>query len=136
MSICGCQFRCGCTAASLVSAVLAGIIGAFLQITAAIALTPVVFWVLGGIAVVYLGLLTLSVGRMRLCVCGCAALNTALLGILGTVFLSALLLLVTFPATSILGAIVVGLLFAAFTLLITATVCLIRAESGCSGCSD
>lgn len=131
MSICGCQVRCSCTAAALVSSLLAGVIGAFLQITAAITLTPVVYWVLLGIAAAYLGLLTITAGRNNLCSCGCAALNAALLGILGTILSAGILLAVTFAATSILGAIIVGLLFASFTLVVTAAVCLIRAESGC-----
>lgn len=133
MSICGCNFRCGCSAAALAVSALVGVIAAFLQITAAITLTPVVFWVLLGIAVAYLGLLTVTAGRTQLCTCGCAALNTVLLGILGTILFAGILLAVAFAATSILGAIVVGLLFASFALVITATVCLIRAISGCNG---
>ena len=133
MSICGCNFRCGCTAAALAAAVLSGIIGAFLQITGAIALTAVVYWVLLGVALAYLGLLTVTAGRNQLCTCGCAALNAVLLGILGTILFAAILLAVTFDAASILGAIIVGLLFASFTLVIGATTCLVRALSGCNG---
>lgn len=132
MSICGCNFRCGCSAAALAVSALVGVIAAFLQITAAITLTPVIYWVLLGIAVADLGLLSVSAGRSQLCTCGCAALNTVLLGILGTILFAGILLAVTFAATSILGAIIVGLLFASFTMIVTATVCLIRAETGCS----
>ena len=38
-------------AQALILSLLAGVIGAFLQITAAITLTPVIYWVLFGIAV-------------------------------------------------------------------------------------
>lgn len=133
MSICGCNFRCGCSAVSLVVSLLVGVIGAFLQITAAITLTPVIYWVLLSIAAAYLGLLTVTAGRTQLCTCGCAALNAALAGILGTILSAGILLAVTFAATSILGAIVVGALFASFTLTVTAAACLVRAAYGCGG---
>lgn len=132
MSICGCNFRCGCTAAALIASLLTGVIGAFLQITAAITLTTVIYWVLLGSAVAELGILTLTAGDHQLCTCSCAALNAVLLGILGTILFAGILLVVTFPATSILGAIAVGALFASFALIITATVCLVRALNGCN----
>ena len=132
MSICGCNFKCSCTLGALIVSLLTGVISAFLQITAAITLTPVIYWVLFGIAVAYLGLLTATAGRNQSCACSCAALNAVLLGILGTILFSVILLLVTFAATSALGAIVVGLLIASFVLTITATVCLIRCITGCN----
>ena len=131
MSICGCNFKCSCTIWALITALLAGVIGAFLQITATIELTSVTYWVLFGIAVGYLGILVATAGRTQLCTCICAALNVVLLGILGTILFAGILLLVTFAATSILGAIVVGLLFASFVLTLVATVCLIRCLNGC-----
>ena len=130
MSICGCNFKCSCTLWALIASLLAGVIGAFLQITAAITLTPVFYWVAFGIAVGYLGLLAVTSREKLPCTC-CAALNAVLLGILITIFFAGILLLVTFPATSILGAIIVGLLSAGFTLMILATVCLIRCITGC-----
>lgn len=132
MSICGCNFKCSCTLGALIVSLLAGVIGAFLQITAAITLTPVTYWVLFGIAVAYLGLLVVTAGRTHHCSCSCAALNAVLLGILGTILFAGILLLVTFAATSVVGAFVVGLLFASFTLTVAATICLVRYISGCS----
>lgn len=132
MSICGCNFKCSCTLGALILSLLAGVIGAFLQITAAITLTTVTYWVLFGIAVAYLGILAITAGNTQHCTCSCAALNAVLLGILGTILFAGILLLVTFAATSILGAIVVGLLFASFTLTVTSTICLVRCISGCN----
>lgn len=131
MSTCGCNFKCSCTLVALMISLLAGVIGAFLRITAAVTLTPVTYWVLFGIAVAYLGVLAASAGGTQHYSCCCAELSSVILGILGTILFSGILLLVTFEATSILGAIMVGLLFASFALIIAGTICLIRCISGC-----
>ena len=63
--------------------------------------------------------------------CVCGAVRTVLTGILGTVLFSSVLLVVDVAATSVIGAILVGLLVLFFTLLLTGTACLVQCISGC-----
>ena len=132
MSFCNCNCRCDCTLAALVVSAILGVIGAFLQITGVITLTPVFLWVALGIAVGLLGLLVLSARcRTEASLCTCSALNALLAGILGTVLLSAILLAVGITATSVISAILVGLLLFAFALAIGSAACYVRQVSGC-----
>ncbi len=129
---CGC--RINCTAIAVIAAIIIGIITAFLTFSAVITVTPAFLWVLLGIAVVYLAV-TLAVSPVIRntgiggCVCG--IIPVLLTGILGTIFLSIVLLGITFAATSILGAVISGLLLAFFSLLIITTACLIKCVTGC-----
>lgn len=127
MTLCNC--KCACSLFSIVAGLILGVIAAFLQITGTIAVSAVFLWVLAGVAVGYLGILLLSAALQpqgARCGCTCAALNTVLAGIAGTVFFAAVLLAVDIPAASVTGAILVGLLAASFVMLISSTACLIR----------
>lgn len=129
--------RNNCTTVAVVVSIILGVITAFLRITAVITLTPAFLWVLLGIAVVYLfGTLVSSIlvkGQGGIGgFCDCTTLFVLLLSIIGTVILSVVLLAVTFAATSVIGAILTGLLVLFFfqTLLTTAcyVLCLNRCE--------
>lgn len=127
MTLCNC--KCACSLFSIVVGLILGVIAAFLQITGTIAVSAVFLWVLAGVAVGYLGILLLSAALQpqgARCGCTCAALNTVLAGIAGTVFFAAVLLAVDIPAASVTGAILVGLLAASFVILISSAACLIR----------
>lgn len=129
MPFCCYDSRRGCVLAAFVASLVIGIVTAFLRITAVITLTPVFLWVVFGIAVGYLAVLTLAVFLTRNagdCAGTGSPLTAVLAGILGTVLLSVVLLAITFVATSVVGAILTGGLLFFFSLTITATACLIR----------
>ena len=134
MSMISCNCRCNCTLAAIILSALAGILTAFLQVTAVITVAPVFLWVIFGIAVAYLvGLLVAAArcGCREYSECQCDALNTLLVGILGTVLFSLVLLAVGIIATSVLNAIIVGLAVGFFALILTATACLVRTLFDC-----
>ncbi len=134
MNNCSCSCRCDCTAVSVVASIIIGIIAGFLTISGIITLTPLFLWVVFGIAVVYLGVTALASAAnngFSLRTCVCTALSTLIIGILGTILFSLILLAVTFAATSVVGAIFAGLLLTFFSLLITSTACLVKLLSGC-----
>lgn len=129
---CGC--RINCTAIAVIAAIIIGIITAFLTFSAVITVTPAFLWVLLGIAVVYLAITLVVSPFIRNSGAGgciCEIIPVLLAGILGTIFLSIVLLGITFAATSILGAIITGLLLAFFALLIVTTTCLIKCVVSC-----
>lgn len=133
MTICNCKISCPVLA--LVVSAIIGVLAAFFQITAVITVTPVFLWVVFGIAVVYLAVLVLT-GALR-CGCECArcvcnALRAVLAGILGAVLVSAILLAVGIVATSVLSAILVGLLLFFFSLTLTGTACYVRCLNDCA----
>ena len=124
----------GCTVIAVVVSLIVGIITAFLRITAAITLTPAFLWVLLGIAVVYLAVVLISASLFRNVCCGslCNIITVLLVGILGTVLLSVVLLGIEFAATSLLGAVLAGALLFFFFLTITSTACLVRCLFNCN----
>ncbi|MBQ9915186.1 MAG: hypothetical protein IJO50_03470 [Clostridia bacterium] len=133
--MCNCSCRWNCLSLSIIASIVVGVITTFLRYTATITLTPAFLWVVLGVAVVYLGvnLVTAALTRangIRGCVC--SALSAVLIGILGAILLSVLLLAVPFAATSLLGAVLTGLLLFFASLFITATACLTRCIAGCS----
>ncbi len=132
---CGCKNNC--VGLGIFSAIIIGIITAFLTVTATITVTPAFLWVLLGIAVGYLAvtLITTSASENNCRRCVCPILNVLLTGILGTVLTSIVLLGITFAATSIVGAIITGLLLAFFFLVIIMTACLIRCLADCDNFS-
>lgn len=135
MSIIDCEYRRDCSGLAIVASLIVGIIAAFLQITGAITVTSVFLWVLFSIAIVYLAVTLIAAALMQKNDChkrSCCALSTVLIGILGTILFSVILLAITFAATSVIGAIIVGLLLFFFTLLITGTACLVRYLMNCS----
>ena len=139
MSLCCCNTRTNCTGIAVVTSLIVGIITAFLTFTAAITVTPAFLWVLLGIAVVYLPI-TLVVSALghesRRNSCFCSILPVTLVGILGTILTSIVLLGITFAATSVLGAIISGLLLAFFTLTITTVACLAYCLANCTDACD
>jgi len=131
---CNCNCRCNCTVAAIIISAIVGVIATILQITAAITLAPIFLGIAFGIAVLYLGILAVTAALAsrtegRSCICN--ALNTLLVGILGTIALSAVLVVVGIAATSIISAILVGLLLFFLTLTIVTTACLIRYLADC-----
>ncbi len=134
MSLCNCENRFGCTFWGIIASAVVGVVTAFLQITGVITVAPVFSWVFFGIAVLYLAVLlgTLSFSdRAAACRCRCTALNALLIGVLGTVLTALVILAFAFVATSIAGAIVLGLELFFFSLTVTATACLVRCLFGC-----
>ena len=134
MTILNCEYRRDCTNVALIVSFILGIIAAFLQITAVITVTPVFFLVALGIAIVYLAV-TLIAGALSQSECCenlCSIITAVLVGILGTVVLSIVLLAIEFVATSILGAVLTGALLFFFFLIVTSTACLIRCLFNCN----
>lgn len=136
MALFHCNSRCNCAIAAIVVSAIIGVITAFLQITAVITVAPVFLWVALGIAVAYLAVLVISATLARRtspCDCICDHLNLVLLGILGTIGLSLVLLAVGITATSVISAILVGLLLFFFSLTFTSTACYVRCLTDCAG---
>ena len=134
MSMFCCDRNNTCVALSVVASLVIGIVTAFLQLTAAITVTPAFLWVVLGVAIVYPAVLLLAVALSRgTCAarCLCPILTALLAGIVGSALLSVVLLAITFPATSVFGAIVVGALLLFFSLIVTATACLVRCLAAC-----
>lgn len=128
----GCSFNCA--GISVVASIIVGIIAAFLRITGVITVSSAFLWVVFGIAIVYLAVLlfTASVSNysnFRRCMC--SILNVLLVGILGAILASIILLAIEFAVTSIIGAVLVGALIFFFSLIITATACLVRCLTRC-----
>lgn len=128
---CACKYNC--TLFAFIASLIIGIVTAFLRITAVITVTPAFLWVLFGISVGYLLLTQTASVFIRDCSrCIRETLNAALLGALATTLLSVVLLGVTFAATSVIGAILTGLLLFAFSFTLGSSACLTR----CLACSD
>lgn len=128
-----CNYRPSCTFVSIAAAVIAAVAAAILQFTAVITLTPVFSIVAFGIAVAYLAvtLVTVSTARNSRSDCASNTLPVLLAGILGTILAAVILLAVSFAATSVLGAIIVGALAGFFTLMIATTACLVKCLADC-----
>ena len=134
-----CDCKCGCVAISAVSSFIIGIIAAALTFTATITITPAFLWVAFGISVVYLATVLLTSAFIRssgIRGCICNTLPALLTGILGTALSSLILLGVGFAATSILGAIIAGILLFFLSLTLTTTACLVKCTLGCTDCDD
>lgn len=132
---CNCSCKCRCTVAAIIVSVIIGVLAAFFQITGAITVTAAFLWVVFGIAVVYLAALVIAAALERRTEgggCKCAALNALLVGIVGSVLTAVVLLAFGIVATSVISAILVGVLLFFFTLTVTATACLVRSLSDCA----
>ena len=125
-----CNCRSDCLTFGIAAAIVVGIVTAILRFTAIITVTPVFLWVTLGIAVVYLALLLVTTLATRdetdLPCRKCWTLTSLLIGLLGTILLSVVLLAIPFAATSALGAVLTGLLLAFFTLFIVSSACLVK----------
>lgn len=136
MSVFNCNCRCSCTVWAAIASAIIGVITAFLQITGVITVTAAFLWVALGIAVVYLGVLVVAAalaGRTERSACRCSALNALLAGILGTILLALILLSVGIVATSVISAILVGLLLFFLSLTLTSSACYVRLLAECEG---
>ena len=131
MTNCNCYCKTDCAGVSIVVSIIIAIIAGMLRFMGIITLTPAFLWVVFGIAVVYLGLSLFS-SDTTANRCKCQTLPVYLIGILGTIFTSLVLLGIEFVATSVIGAIISGLLLGFFTLVITTAVCLIRCKTNCN----
>lgn len=133
MSVFCCNSR-NCVFGAILASLITGVITAILSFTAVITITPAFLWVLFGISVLYLVFLSLaSVRRQRGITSGClySALPALLVGILGTILTSVVLLGITFAATSVLGALIGGALLAFFALTVTSSACIIVCTASC-----
>ena len=131
MSSCDCSCRNTCTTVAVIISAVIGVIAAFLRITAAITVTSAFLWTVFGIAVVYLGVVLISSASINCCdkksPCCLETSLTVLLGaIIATILFAVVLLGVEFAATSIVGAVLTGLLLLSFFLTLTETACLVR----------
>ncbi len=134
MSFCNCENRCSGAGLAVVASVIIGVITAFLRITGVVIETPAFLWVALGVAVVFLlSLLVVSpfVARGSSCRCLCTILSALLIGILGTALIAVILLAVTFAATSVVGAIFLGLLLFFLSLILTSVALLVRCVVDC-----
>lgn len=132
--MCNCNCRFNCTLFAVISAAILGVVAAFLQISGVITVTTAFLWVALGIGLVYLaGLLVASAGRRggNASDCLCSALNTLLAGVLGTVLLALILLAVGITATSVLSAVLVGVLVFFLWLTVAASACYVRCAGEC-----
>ena len=131
---CSCSCKCSCAIGAIITAIIVGVLAAFFQITAAITVTAAFLWVLLGIAVVYLAALVVASAlarRAEYSNCRCAALNALLVGILGTILFAVVLLGFGVVATSVVSAILVGLLLGFFALTIEASACYVKTLADC-----
>ena len=134
MEMCNCNCRFSCTVLAVISAVVVGVVAAFLQILGTITVGTAFLWVALGIGVVCLaGLLVAALlGRETTRPCACGRLTTLLLAVLGTILLALILLAVGIVATSVLSAVGVGLLLFFLWLTFAESACYIRCVSGCA----
>ncbi len=134
MTLFGCSCRRDCSLLAVIAGIILGVVAAFLQITAVITVTPAFLWVALGIAVVYLGVLLVTTAlthRTPCTSCKRSTLGTVLAGILGTILFAVVLLAVGITATSVVSAILVGLLVAFLTLTFTGSACLVLCLADC-----
>jgi len=131
--MCNCNCRWSCTLLAIISAVILGVVAAFLQISGTVTVGTAFLWVALGIGVVYLlGLVIASTthrcGRPTDC---CSSLTTLLAGILGTILFSLVLLAVGIVATSVLSAALVGVLVFFLWLTVASAACYVRCIADC-----
>ncbi len=135
MNLCNCKNSRDCTLAAVVASVIIGVVAAFLNFSATIAIPAFVYWIFFGVALVFLAfslLVAPFVDRKESRDCLCSALSTFLIGVFGTVLLSLVLVLVDIAATGLLSSVLIGLLFASFTLTIASVACLIKCLFNCN----
>ncbi len=125
MSLLNCDCKRNCVLWAVIASVLVGIVTAFLQITGIITVTVAFLWVLLGVAVVYLGVVLLAAALSDTS-CPNSVINSLLVGILGTVLFSVILLAVGVVATSPVSAILAGLALLFFSLTLTSTACYVK----------
>lgn len=127
MELC-CERRNNCVAFAAIASIFVGILLAVLQFTAVITLAPVFSWVVLGaaIAALVLAILVTAFGNCQVKRCVRVVLPALIIGIFGALFSAFIILSVGFAATSIVGAIFVGLMFGFITLVATTFTCVIK----------
>lgn len=130
---CGCQ-RCNCGVLAFIASVVVGIIAAILRYTAVITITPAFLWVVLGVAVVFLGASVFAaiLGGNNVRRCFCEYFTLFVVGALGAILLSVVLLAIPFAATSLLGALISGAMIYAIAQVVTITACVLRCIISCS----
>ena len=134
MNICCCKTKCDCTFIAVIAAVVAGIIAAFLNFSATIAIPQYVLWIFFGVALIFLAatLLTAPLAcRRETDICLCSSLTAFFTGVFGTVLAALVLILADLAATGLLASLITGLLAAAFVLTITSAACIVKNIFGC-----
>ena len=119
-----CERRCSCSAAAIIVSIIVGAVTAILQGTGVIEVSTVFLYGALITALVYLGVLLIASAAS--CECARCYLQgvLALVGILGTVVFSGILLGVTSGA-GVLGAVLVGVLLFFVTLTLSSVACLV-----------
>ena len=123
-----CDCSLGCTGIALIASIAVGVLAAILRYSAIINVTPAFLWVTFGIAIGLLGISLLTRGRNN--TCECKAQTPFLVGVLGTILTSIILLGITFAATSLIGAIITGALLFFFSYMIISAAC--KISCGCN----
>ncbi|MBR4973641.1 MAG: hypothetical protein IKY45_04165 [Clostridia bacterium] len=138
MRNCNCNTRFDCTLLAIAASIIVGITAAILSFTAIITVSTAFLWVALGIAVVYLAiLLVASVGaRPFRNDCSCDSIPLILAGILLAILTALILLAIEFPATSVLSAIIIGVLIGSLALIFTASACFIKCVTAFDCCDD
>ncbi len=134
MTIFNCECKRDCLLFSAIASIIIGIIVAFLRITGVITVTPILLVIAFGIAVLFLlaTLIAAALWGQRICSsCVSTTTSAVMVGVLGTLLLSVVLLLVPFAATSIIGAIITGALAAFLTYIFTSTACTVKCFTKC-----
>ena len=133
MSMCNCNCSCPCTIFAIVVSAILGVIAAFLQIAGVFTATVMFPMMVLVIAVVYLGILaaTSAICPCEAGRCRCSALTALLVGILGSILFSAILLALGIVATSVLSAVLVGLVVFFAALTFGSTACYVRIQADC-----
>lgn len=134
MSFFSCNCKCRCALFSAVAALVLGVVAAFLQISGTVTVTPVFLWAALAAAVIYLGLLLVATALAARCPvsgCVCATVSSLLAGLLGTILFAAVLLAVGIVATSVVSAILFGLVVGFATLALGSTACFVKYLAGC-----
>ena len=116
-----------CLIIAIASSIVVGIVAGILSATGIITVTPAFLWVVFGIAIGYLAIafIVSSLRRFDTPYSARSIIGLFLAGVFTTVLLSLVLLGVTFPATSAIFAVLVGLLLAGFWLIITSVGCIV-----------
>ena len=134
MSILCCENKIPCFIGSIIASVIVGVASAFLQFAGIITVAPVFYWVALGFSATFLAIYLVISGiscKAYNCRNSCANISLVIAGILGSIVSSLLLLAFAPVATSVLGAILVGLLLLFLSLLITGTSCIIKCSYDC-----
>ena len=133
MTCLNCESKINCTGIAFITSLILGIIAAFLQITAVIAIPPILLGSAIIVALVFLLVILIAVSLTQTsCRALCSVVSVLLLGILGSILFAAILLIIDIAATSVIGAILVGLLVFSFSLFILTTACLVKCIANCN----